>query len=213
MTAPKRRGRAPPSRRQKRGATVSSNQLTALMKAPTLASHRFRRVFQETISGSAAGIVAYSPLVVLNKMPSFTEFSNLYNEYRFLTVTCLFRPVQSTFSLIGPTSFPVVNSVIDFTDFAPLSSITAAMQYPSWKQNCFSQTRPHIQLVYNPRVLVGGVFSSTGTVAALLPVGAFLTFGASDAQWFGLKTILQDFPAGVDIEVSFLVDFECRGVR
>lgn len=189
------------------------NQLSALMKAPALMTHRFRRVYQETITGNVAGIVAYSPLVTLSKMPSFTEFSNLYNEYRFMQVTVLFRPVVSTFSLIGPLSFPVVNSVIDYTDFAPLSSITAAMQFPSWKQNLFSQTRPHIQLVYNPRVLVGGVFSSTATVAALLPVGSFLTFGASDAQWFGLKTILQDFPTGVQIEVSFLVDFECRGVR
>jgi len=213
MAPPKRRGRAAPRARKGRGSATISNQLSGLTTAPAPLLHKFRRVYQETISGAVSGIVAYSPSVTLAKMPSFIEISNLYTEYRFTHVTVLFRPVVSTFSLVGPTSFPVVNSVFDYTNVSALASITSAMQYPSWKQNLFSQMRPHIQIGYVPRCVVSSVLTASGSGLALLPSGTFLTMNNTDVEHFGLKTILQDFPSGVQIEVSFLVDFECRGVK
>lgn len=174
---------------------------------------RFRRVFQEVFTGSASGIIAYSPTVTLGKLPSFVEFQNLFTEYRFTSITCLFRPLQSTFSLVGPTTFPVVNSVFDYTDTAALTGLTAAMQYPSWKQNTFSQSRPHIQIVWKPRIINEGVSTTSGLGYALAPVGQFLSTSGANVEHFGLKTICEEMLTAVQIQVTFLCDLECRNVK
>jgi len=189
-----------------------SNQLAGLSRQKLGPNYAFRRTFQETISGNAAGIVAYTPLITLAKLPSNAEFTNLFTEYRFASVTIVFRPVQSTFSLIGPTAFPVVNTVSDYQDVNSLPGLTAALQYPSWKQNTFSQQRPCIQYTWAPRVRTTAT-AAVGTGSALLPAQSFLTVSNTDVEHVGFKSILEEFFTGVQIQVTVICDFVVRGPK
>jgi hypothetical protein len=204
-----RRRRKAPAKRQ----AVQQNQLSAFSRGPSLLTHRFRRVFQETISGSVAGIVSYNPLVTLDKLPSFSDFVNLYTEYRIVHLKVLFRPLVTTFSLIGASSYPVINTVFDYANNVSLVSTTEAQQFPSWKQNALSVSRPVFQIDYTPRVINTAMFAAVSGGSALFPIGTFLGMQNTTVQHLGLKTMIQDFPSGVQMEVSVVVDLECRGVR
>jgi hypothetical protein len=208
----------PPKRRPKRNLprnkrSVVSRQIDALSTAVALPVHRFRRVYQEIISGAAGGIVSYTPQIRIGILPSVSDFSNLYSEYRVTRVTALFRPLQGTFSLIGPAVFPTVNSVFDYTSGAALSGLSAAFQYPSWKQNAFSQQRPVIQLSWTPRVVVNDLLTIGTAGVALLPSGTFLSINSLDTLYFGLRTVIEEFPSAMQIQVTLLLDLEFKGVR
>lgn len=209
--APSRMKRAR-GKRSRNKPLGQQNQLTALSRQINGPTYRFRRVFQETITGVASGILAYTPIITLAKLPSVAEFSSLFTEYHISRVTVVFRPVQSTFSLIGPATFPVINTVHDNQDITALSGLTAALQYPSWKQNTFSVSRPTIQYSWAPRVQATS-FATSGNGASLLPAKTFLGMSNTNTEHYGLKTVIEEFTTGVQMQVTFLIDFEVRGPK
>jgi len=210
--------RAPKKQKSKsqpnRSKSTVSDQIVGISRAPSsVPVYKFRRVYQEIISGSVSTIVAYSPVFEINKLPSFTEFTSLFTQYRFARITVLFRPIQSTFSLVGPAVFPVINTVFDYTDAVALSGVTAAQQYPSWKQNTTSLTRPTFQISFVPRTTINSAFPSAATGAVSLPLNTFFTTSDTSVEFYGLKTVIEEFGSGVQIQVTVLVDLECKGVR
>jgi len=197
--------------RSGRAAGVTNNQLAMSQAAPRMQTFRFRRVFQEVISGSATGLLGYSPLVNLNKFPSNSEFLNLFTEYRLNKLTVLFAPAQDGANFAFP--YPKLNTVFDYTTTAALASVTDAQQFQSWKQTIFNVTRTQAKVTYRPRVTQTGVNSQFGSTNTILPAGSWLDVANASAAYFGLRTIWENLATTQSVTVTFIGDWEFKGVK
>lgn len=92
---------------------------------------------------TAAGIAQPASLVqafTLNQLPNFTEFTNLYDQYKITGVKIKLTPALSEginsplFNTTSSLGFSPVNSVVDYDDFTALTSESQAMEYGSLKQ-------------------------------------------------------------------------------
>lgn len=182
-----------------------------MQRAPKMQVFRFRRVVQEVLSGSATGIVGYTPLVNLGKFPSSSEFLALFTQYRLAKLTVLFAPAQDGANFAFP--YPKVNSVFDYTTQAPLGSVTEAQQYQSWKQTIFNLTRTQAKITYRPRLTQSGVNSQFGTSSEVLPADTWVDVSNSSAVYFGLRTIWENLATTQSVTVSIIGDWEFKGVK
>jgi hypothetical protein len=182
-----------------------------MVRAPRAPVYKFRRVFQEVFTGSATGVVAYSPAVTLGGLPSSAEFTSLFSEYRIAKITVLFRPDSSLLSVSNP--YPTVNTVFEYTNSTALTGVTAAQQYLSWKQTVFSSNRPVMKIVYMPNAMQSGVLTASGGGTEKLSRGTFFDTSNTGILFFGLKTIWEGVSTTQAVNVSLIVDVELRGVK
>jgi len=135
----------------------------------------------------------------LNDISTYTEFTNLYDQYKIRKVVIKMTPMIST--LVAPTSTTtptaagnpgIIGTVYDQDDAGSLANIDAFMQYPSWKSQPVIRSRPIIRTVY-PKTR-SEVFGAGGITA---PAGVGKT-GWMDCAYpnvphFGLKVFIDPY--------------------
>jgi len=205
MTQRSRRGRG------RQNGAVTNNQLAMNQRAPKMQVFRFRRVVQEVLSGSATGIVGYTPSVYLGKFPSNSEFLALFTQYRLVKLTVLFTPAQDGANFAFP--YPKVNTVYDYTTGAALGSVTEAQQFQSWKQTVFNVSKTQAKFVYRPRLTQTGVNSQFGSSNEVLPAGTWVDVANASAVYFGFRSIWENLATTQSVTVSLIGDWEFKGVK
>jgi len=124
----------------------------------------------------------------LSNMPSFSDFTALFDAFRIIQATVSFMPYQTVCNSVA--SFPgYLHSVIDYDDSTPLSSVTQAEQYDTYKKNSLltSFTR-----VLHPAVSSAEYLTITTTgysVANRGFKGPWIDSVSNAIPYFGIKMI------------------------
>jgi len=174
--------------------------------------HSFRRVYTEDITGSATGIVAYTPSVRLNQMPGFADFTGLFAEYRLNSIQLTIRADSNTLSVAE--QYPTINMVFDPSSFSSLSGVTAATQYESWRQIVFSITKPQVMTMFKPNALASGAFVPSATTGSMVvsPTTFFPTT-SPDVVMYGIKFITENLATTQALRLSYVCDWQFRIVN
>jgi hypothetical protein len=128
-------------------------------------------------AGDAVGAYAFN----LSSLPSYTEFTALFDQYRFKRVDISFWPLQSVATSTA-NAIPTIATVIDYDDNALLANLPNAMQY----SNCVLHNpykpftvsfRPHL-----PIAAFDGTFNAFANTQ-----DQWIDSGSPNALHYGLK--------------------------
>lgn len=147
----------------------------------------------------------------LNQVPSVSDFTGLYDQFKILAMklTLIPRGTSSDITPVGTAAGQSVGvfSVIDYDDNANLTSISQACQYQNMKM-----TRSHQQhsRYFKPRIDMGTV-AAAGTQNAVNTRGWLDVATGSDVNHYGIKYALQIAPNAVqtfDLKVDYYLAFK-----
>jgi len=178
--------------------------------------HRFSRGYSAlAVSGSAAFSPAYLEGLVtqLNFLPNFTEFTNLYDEYRIDWVQFKFYlPTEFGPQTTGNSNQLLMHWCIDTDDAGVPANLDAIRQHSNAKTALLTTEQPIIigykpmcsKLVYRPGV----------TSAYASEPNCWVDCESTDVPHYGLKFGLEDFTNTLRrIRVEARVWVSLRGAR
>lgn len=175
----------------------------------SLRTHTFNRNMQlQTITTSTSAESGYGFAFTLGQLRNASEFTNLYDYYRFVAVTITLIPAYTT----APTDAGGTNlagymlAAADYDD-ALVPTIDSLMQYSSRK--LFPLGRVIQMVIKQPRTKVG---SGAAGGNMLHPVDAWFDVADTDQPFYGLKiafpqtNIIHTFTLSADVTVTFKGD-------
>jgi hypothetical protein len=119
----------------------------------------------------------------LSDVPSPTDFTSLFDQYRIAQVRVEFIPVTSS---LGPsttaTELPYLTAAIDYDD-STAPTLGSIRQYGTATTSSISD---YIQRVLNPRI-TQAVYSGAFTSFALAPYGTWIDSASPGVLHYGLK--------------------------
>lgn len=176
---------------------------------PRLANQTYkisRTVNGADISQIAAATVMGSYNFKLSDLPTPTDFTNLFDQYKLVAAKIKFRPRfnMATVTNITAAIFPRLLTVIDYDDSTNLTVITDALQYQTLKETRFDQD--HVRLL-KPRMAL-----------AAYGAGVFTAFANQGNQWidvasttvehYGVKFIIEAGVVGQTSLQTWAVEIE-----
>lgn len=127
-------------RRYRRGGRMNTSRIVPLSRGLTSRQpvHSFvRRDYVETITASNIADTFKVYTFSLNKLPNYTEFTNLFDQYRICAVKLTIIPGVTESSLEGASTssypLPEVRSIIDYTEDAAPLDFDEMYQYANCK--------------------------------------------------------------------------------
>lgn len=203
----RRRTRIPRSLRSKAIAansciTVKRSQLTTLSVTYNAIASASTTAYDWTLSG----------------IPGYTEFTNLFDQYRIRKIVMKFVPRFNSFSFADYTStsteVPSWVSAIDLDDSTPPTDADELMQYATVKYHVWN--RPFTRVIY-PRTataMYSGAFTSYGST----PSKQWIDCASTGVKYYGLKLATTTYSSANsgeapswDIIIDYYVQF--RGMR
>lgn len=151
-----------------------------------------------SISQVQFGSLSYMGL--LSDMPSYTEFTTLFDRYKICGIKIKFTPFNTSSATVSTTG-PLVggagaiwHSVIDYDDATlPTASdagIDAIRQYPSYKmKQVLNSTGAPMHRYFKPR-LAAAVYSGAFTSYANMR-NVWIDAASPSVQYYGLKAIVE----------------------
>ena len=133
--------------------------------------YTFRRVvttqaaFSQTIPNYPTSTSNTAPYATfrLSDLPSASEFTSLYDQYMISKVVVRLTP-RGNVQSISDNQGGFLCSVIDYTDTAPIVSITEMNQYSTLKKT--RSHRPHVRVI-RPMYLAAGFQQEGGLIASV----------------------------------------------
>lgn len=132
------------------------------------------QIVSSSLSDTVGGLTFYLGLV-----PNYTEFTNLFDEFRILQVKVEFDPLTSS------STAPPLYTVIDYDDGTVPTSVNELRQYESLMT---VPSNRYFRRVLNPRASSAyyqGSFTGFGSI-----YGPWLDTGSFGVQHYGLKYLL-----------------------
>jgi hypothetical protein len=149
------------------------------------AVHRFQRTFAwpTNITASLAG--DYGALsFTLDSLPSYTDFTSLFDQYRFVEARVQFCPLTAAF---GPSTsaalLPTVYTIIDPDDNTTPASIAELQQYQTLE---VTPNGEPFQRTLTPKAALAA-FSGAFTSYAQAPQRMWFDCSSPSVQFYGLK--------------------------
>lgn len=169
-------------------------------KKPNLVSqvHRFKRTVVDQFTIPMDGVIseyyeAWS--FKLSDLPSYTEFTALYDQYCIEKIVCKFFPRFNVYNYPDATSaeteVPIILSVIDYDDATAVSQ-TSLVQFSTCKYH--SQFKP-FTITFSPRAATAA-YSGAFTSYAVASKNQWFDAASSDVQYYGLKLATSVFSGG-----------------
>ncbi len=144
-------------------------------------SHRISRVVELTqFQASAGGASQAAYTFQLSDLPSYTEFTALFDQYKFSEVEIRFLPVATVSSGLATAVSTQLYSTVDFDD-GTAGSVSALQQYETCQVTPATQ---ELTVRLAPRVALAayaGAFTSYANVSSWLDVGS------PSVQHYGFK--------------------------
>ncbi len=174
--------------------------------------YRFvRSAFYNTLT-SSTGITLASGNFKLSDLPNYTDFTALFDRYRFVAVVARFIPttqkteVGSATSLIGDN--PIVYTVIDYDDSSTPLSLDELRQFDTAQSN---QIGTYFERVLVPRAALGS-YSGTFASYSQAPQRMWHDCNSPNIQFYGLKWASTAFSTSgtvalYQIEVDYIMEF------
>lgn len=159
---------------------------------PFVSPNRTARIARHTqfanVSGTAVGEVTGALSFALSDLPGYTEFTSLYDQYRFVAVEVKFTAVYPTYNAVASATsqWGMFYTAIDYDDATAGSSTllrenaTLIATHPS--KNVTRRVVPHSAVAE----FGGGVFTSYGN-----KVGDWIDSSSPGVSHYGVKYALQ----------------------
>lgn len=125
---------------------------------------------------SIGGLTGYYDVGVtqwfqMSDLPSYTDFTNLYDRYRITGVKLQITYLDNNAAVNGLSVLPVLNYAIDYDDNSVVASESAIQEKQDCKTKVLLANKPISIFIKNPRVQ-SAVLNNAGTFdAALLSKG------------------------------------------
>lgn len=172
------------------------------------AIHYFKRSFLlATLTASNAGVQNWAYSFQLSDLPSYTEFTTLFDQYKFIGVKIKMLPVNTQVSIIpqqspvtayGAIGVPMMCTVIDYDDASALSAKNDYLQY----QNCqmFQCVKQHNRY-FQPRLAMSNYTGSFGGYSNLRP--QWIDCNTNNTQHYGFKVFMEQAGANMNGEAVY----------
>ncbi len=176
--------------------------------------YRFvRSAFYRSISSSSSNTFD-SGNFKLSDVPNYTDFTALYDKYRFVAVVAKFIPT-STLGDVNSVSVqtgdnPIIYTVIDYDDSTAPISVDELRQFDTAQSNPIGI---YFQRTFTPRAALAaysGAFSSYATA----PQRMWFDCNSPTIQFYALKWAVTPFTTGAQtaavyqIEVDYILEFK-----
>lgn len=143
----------------------------------------------------------------LNQLPGYTEFTNLYDQYRIVGVDIRWTP-SVTQAIAGATpdqQLPRLVTVADFNDGTVPTTLSNLTQYQSFRADLFNKT---LFRSVKPRTALAVYNNLTNNGYALQDGPTWVDTGSAGVQHYGIKWGLVWPVVGTGISMGkFTVDF------
>jgi hypothetical protein len=169
--------------------------------------HTFCRSFVSTVNISAgAGENDYAFTFSLSDLPSYAEFTSLFDQYRLIQVVATFN------ANMGYNLQPnVVFTAIDYDDNTVIN-VPAIQQYDT----CLAINTSRFRRVINPRLAVAA-YNGAFTGYANVSNKQWIDAASPNTQYYGLKVCVPAMFSGTTTTVIYNVTFQyyvqCRSQR
>lgn len=124
----RRMGRRVPRRNRRRGLRKNVKRVHTARNA---VGHLFKRTAYQSNQiqlNSGSGTVFGSNTFALANLPGYTDFTELYDQYKINKVKVQFIPKITSAILNGSAQIPMIHSTIDSNDATPPASIQSMME-------------------------------------------------------------------------------------
>lgn len=134
----------------------------------------------------------------LSDLPSATDFTNLYDQYKINCVKIRFLPQQTQSISIGSINNPRANtrffSAIDYNDGNPPTSVDELRQYQTCKYTpCLRQ---HKRVIFKPKILDTNGFS----------ISPWMSTATPNANYFGIKIAVEPMESTSTLTMTYTVE-------
>lgn len=142
-----------------------------------------RTVDRGQITADSVGIYGAFAFALAD-LPSYTDFTSLFDQYRIAQVTMRFIPVVAPFGpATSATAYPSLHTVIDQDDNVTPGSLDVLRQYGTHQ---VTPNQVYFERCLTPRYALSaysGIFGSF----ALAPVNSFIDSNSPNVQYYGVK--------------------------
>jgi hypothetical protein len=148
--------------------------------------HTFHRSYSVgNITGSTTAEVDGAVTITLASFPDYTDFTNLFDTYRFMQVVVEFNPLF--LDTTATTNYPPIATVIDYDD----GNATAYAQLEEYDSFMITQTGQYFQRVFTPRIALAA-YSGTFTSYSQPKAGTWIDVASTGVVHYGLKYALPE---------------------
>lgn len=171
-----------------------------------------------SISG-ANGSINSSIGIALSDLPGYTDFTNLYDEYRILAIKTRWTPnftAYSSGSTNQATYPPTLCTVLDRNDSAPISSRPVMMEYQTFRERPSSRiNKIYCKTYCQSEIYRTGVSSAWGAARGK----QWINISSNDVPYYAYKWSLFWPVAGTgsetvgNIVMDTTVYLQCRNVK
>lgn len=180
----------------------------------SLFPHRFVRYTGTTLGVGGAVGTGYGALSInLAQLPSYTEFTNLFDQYRIVGMKYRFRITFDPMLSAATKNYPTIVWAIDRNDSTAPGNITDVQQYQKVSYKTFGDssmcTKWHYVKPYSS--LVG--YETAVLSAYNAKFGNWWDTADSATAHNTFKYAYDSLYTGVSIYCDYAIVFECRGVK
>lgn len=166
--------------------------------------HYVKANYLEVFMSGADKFFSYS--FQLNDLPNVTELTNLFDAYRINAVLFELKPrynsnlimstdpatLSATTNMVTGNNLgiPEINTVLDFNDITPPTTLNELVEYQTYKQTRATQLHSR-KLI--PRAQLA-VENSIGTLPAVSMSKRWINTSSPSIQHFGLKGAINNIP-------------------
>jgi len=157
--------------------------------------------------------------VALNHLPSYQEFTNLFERYKITKLTVKITPqMGDSYNAATGSAIPTINSVLDFTDSTPPVSQDAVNQYESLQTQLLTVDKPFSRSCC-PKpassMYVSAVNSGYSSTSKHDDIWLDCTAPSNAAPHYGMKFWVRNFftgaaGGGIAFRISPFLEFALR---
>ncbi|QGH72667.1 MAG: capsid protein [CRESS virus sp. ctwD22] len=180
-------------------------------KSSDLATRWIKRSFTQNAFNGTTGVdQQISWNFQLSSLPQYTEFTNLFKEYRIARVQYRFRIYKGTEQVANSLN-PVIYHAFDERGSAAVFAATDVLAYSSAKISVLTDSKPVTRWFSIRPCTADAVYQGAFTAYALSRK-QFISTAYPSVQHYGLMTALTQAYTGINVamDVKFLLAF--RGV-
>ncbi len=173
--------------------------------------YRFARTFQWGTNLTADNIgTAGAIYVTLNSLPSSSDFTSLFDQYRIVQAQVRFNPLASAFGQsTSSTLYPIVRTLIDPDDATPPANAAEVLQYETAVVTPYPEP---FQRIFTPKAALAA-YSGAFTSYSQAPQRMWFECSSDAIQFYGLKWFITPITTAsgtfqlYSIDVTVIVEF------
>jgi len=203
---PKSRRRARPTGRRSGGP---GDPIPRALPGISRDVHTFVRSINSGVLGAGPGF-AWS--FALSDLPSYTEFTSLFDQYRFQKVVLRFTVSPTAGSTA--VQWPQIQITSDY-DSASAPAASSELTQRRYVSHTFAPGSPSVAFTLKPRILADVGVGGSAAYAGILPRSDWVDLAAATLPWYGAIAWFNFYTAASNVSI-FLEEtyyFQCAGLR